>query len=396
MSKIRVAVVNSHPIQYFAPLYEYVNSNGPMEVVALYCSDVGLRDSVDPGFKTSVKWDVDLLKGYHSIFLGKRARARTPGGFFSLICPEIIMEIYRGKYDAIWLHGYGYAAYVLAALTAFILRIPILMRSETHLGLRRSRVRRLARDAILRFAYLRVAAFLSVGTQNRAYYRYLGIPDKKIFRVPYSVDNNRFRQRSSVAKADIVKLRFEYGIPADDVVVLFASKFMGRKNPMVVVQAAEMLVRQGLSFTLVLAGSGEQERELKEAVAAAKLTNVVFLGFINQSALPDVLGISDIFILPSEDEPWGLIVNEALCAGLPVIIGEQVGCAPDLVVDGENGFLVDPKNLSHVAEKMQHLIVHAQVRQRFSVESQRRISHFSYHDDLIGLRQALSFIDVLR
>jgi len=114
----RLAVVNSHPIQYFAPLYAYLNRDPELEVTALYCSDFSLRGGVDPGFKQVVTWDVDLLEGDRHVFLGERAKRRSIGGFWSLVRPEVWGEIRSGRYDAVWLHGYGYAAYVLASLAA--------------------------------------------------------------------------------------------------------------------------------------------------------------------------------------------------------------------------------------------------------------------------------------
>jgi hypothetical protein len=91
--RFRVAVVNSHPIQYFAPLYTYLSRDEDIDVTAVYCSDSSLRGGMDPGFGQPVTWNVDLLAGYRSIFLGRRARDRIPRGFFSLVCPEIWREL---------------------------------------------------------------------------------------------------------------------------------------------------------------------------------------------------------------------------------------------------------------------------------------------------------------
>lgn len=85
----RLAVVNSHPIQYFAPLYAYLSCDAALEITALYCSDFSLRGGLDPDFKRTVAWDVDLLTGYRSVFLGERAKRRTPSGFWSLVCPQV-------------------------------------------------------------------------------------------------------------------------------------------------------------------------------------------------------------------------------------------------------------------------------------------------------------------
>src|SRR5207237_298940 len=106
----RIAVLNSHPIQYFAPLYAYLNSVPDIEVTALYLSDFSIRGAKDSGFGRDVKWDVDLLAGYRSVFLGDGARAREPRGFWSLVAPKVWNELRIGRYDVLWLHGHNYAA----------------------------------------------------------------------------------------------------------------------------------------------------------------------------------------------------------------------------------------------------------------------------------------------
>jgi hypothetical protein len=133
-------VLNSHPIQYFAPLYAYLNAAPDLEVTALYLSDVSIRGGKDSGFDRDVKWDLDLLAGYPSIFLGDRAYAREPQSFSSLVAPRVWNELRSGRYDVLWLHGHNYTANLIALAAAKAAGLRILMRSETHLGLPRSEV----------------------------------------------------------------------------------------------------------------------------------------------------------------------------------------------------------------------------------------------------------------
>src|SRR6266550_490375 len=114
----RIAVLNSHPIQYFAPLYAYLNAAPDLDVTALYLSDISIRGGKDVGFARDVKWDLDLLAGYRSVFLGEGARTREPGGFWSLIVPQVWNELRSGRYDVVWLHGHNYAASLFALMAA--------------------------------------------------------------------------------------------------------------------------------------------------------------------------------------------------------------------------------------------------------------------------------------
>lgn len=387
-SAFRIAVVNSHPIQYFAPLYAYLSRDPKLEVTALYCSDFSLRGAVDPGFKQQVKWDVDLLSGYHHVFLGAHAKRRVVTGFWSLICPEIWREIRSGKYDAVWLHGYAYAAFVLAFLAAKSRRIPVFVRSETHLGLRRPGWRQRLRDGILRIAYRHVSGCLAIGTANRNYYRSLGVPDTKIFNVPYTVDNDRFIAAAQLPPDQRHDVRARFGLRDDQPVVLYASKFMRRKHPDDVVEAMAMLRDAGVRASLLLVGTGEMEAELRARVAALKLDDVVFGGFVNQAELPQVYAASDIFVLPSENEPWGLIVNEVMCAGLPVVVADEVGCVPDLVHEGVNGRLMRAGDRTSLAAALRDLLTRTGQRQAMGRKSLDIIRNWSYAQCLEGIHAA--------
>jgi glycosyltransferase involved in cell wall biosynthesis len=387
--KRRVAVVNSHPIQYFAPLYAYITANSDIEVTALYCSDFSLRDAVDPGFKTAVKWDVDLTSGYRVKFLGPAARSRTPGGFFSLICPQIWKEIRTGGYDAVWLHGYAYAAYVLAFLAASSRGVPVFMRSETHLGLARQPWRQALRDGLLSRWYRHVDAFLAIGSANREYYLALGAPAERVFHVPYSVDNARFEAAAEQGRAIRAQTRQRLGLHPSRPVVLFASKFMRRKRPDDVVDAVAQLQRDGFEVDLLMVGSGEMETALREQVARLDVRGVAFAGFVNQAELPAVYAACDVFVLPSTDEPWGLVVNEVMCAGLPVVVSSEIGCARDLVVDEHNGRQFPAGDTRALAQALHWVLSDPPRCARLGQHSRELIRRWGYAECAAGLSAAM-------
>jgi glycosyltransferase involved in cell wall biosynthesis len=388
MTPVRIAVVNSHPVQYSAPLYAHVNRDPRLDITALYCSDYSLRGGRDPGFGHAVRWDVDLLAGYRSVFLGRRAATRSIDGFWSLVVPELWGEIRSGRYDAVWLHGYGYAAYVLAFIAAKSRGLPVYMRSETHLELRRPRWKQRLRDGVLRRAYRFVDRFLAIGTANRAYYRALGIPDDRIHLVPYTVDNDRFISAARLDAAGRTAMRRELGLPTGRPVVMFASKFMPRKHPEAVLFAAALLRDRGFPVALLMVGAGELESRLRELVVQLQLDDVVFPGFVNQSKLPAVYAAADVFVLPSADEPWGFIVNEVMCAGLPVVVSRDVGCVPDLVHDGVNGRLIEAGDPEALASALHDILSDPARRADMGRASLALISDWNYERCRAGLVEA--------
>jgi glycosyltransferase involved in cell wall biosynthesis len=387
----RIAVLNSHPIQYFAPLYAYLNLAPDIDMTALYLSDLSLRGGRDPGFNLDIKWDVDLLAGYRSVFLGDAARKREPGGFLSLIAPQVWSEVRSGHYDVLWLHGHNYAANLIAFVAAKTVGLPVMMRGETHLDLPCSGTKAVLRRLIMGRLYRSCDRLLAIGSANAEFYRAMGAPDRKIFTVPYSVDNDRFIQAARLSDGQKAEVRKRYHIPLDRPAVLYAAKFTGRKRPGDLLQAARRLKAHNCRpYALVMAGSGELEQELRAFCAEHALDNVIFSGFINQSELPGLYAASDVFVLPSEDEPWGLAVNEAMCAGLPTVVSREVGCVRDLVRDGENGFTPEAGDIEALAHCLQRLVEDNGLRRRQGQASLAHIQQWGYEQCLIGIRSALA------
>jgi glycosyltransferase involved in cell wall biosynthesis len=391
IGRTRIAVLNSHPIQYFAPLYAYLNAAPDLDLTALYLSDFSIRGGRDVGFGQDVKWDLDLLAGYRSVFLGDAARTRAPKGFWSLIAPQVWNELRSGRYDVLWLHGHNYAANLVALMAAKTAGLPVLMRSETHLGLPCKGIKSILRRPVMGGLYRCCDRLLAVGSANAAYYRAMGVPDKKIFILPYSVDNDRFMQFANLTDEQRAEVRKRYNVPTDRPSLLYAAKFIQRKGPFDLLEAARRLkVKMDCPFTVVMAGSGELEDRLRAFCSEHALDNVVFTGFINQSDLPGLYAASDVFVLPAENEAWGLAVNEAMCASLPVVVSREIGCVADLVRDGVNGYTPEAGDVAGLADVLQRLIEDEGLRRQQGRESLARIQQWSYQQCLEGIRSALA------
>ena len=391
MEKWRVAILNTHPIQYFAPLYAHLHKDPRLDITALYMTNFSLRGGKDEGFGQAVTWDIDLLAGYRSVFLGKRAKTRVPGGFFSLFVPEVWGAIRSGRYDALILHGHNNLASLIALVAAKITGVQVFMHGETHLGLTRHGFKKRFRRPIMSVFYKLCDRFLAIGTANAAFYRSMNVPAYKIFLAPYCVDNARFFSVAEASRATRAQTRAKFGIPADMPAILYAAKFSLRKHPEMILEAAKRVrMMTDKPFSVVMCGAGELDERLKTFCHENNMGNVVFTGFVNQSALPGLYGACDIFVLPSEDEPWGLAVNEAMCAGLPIVLSREIGCAADLVEDGTNGFTPDARDIDGFAQALQKLVQDDELRQAQGRQSVERISHWGYREFQAGLIAALS------
>src|SRR5262249_53002697 len=151
-----------------------------------------------------------------------------------------------------------------------------------------------------------------------------------------------------------------------------------RKHPDDLLHAAHHLKDRGIGFHVVIVGAGEMSAELVDMAARLQLDNVHFHGFANQSALPQIYGAADVFVLASENEPWGRAVNEAMCAGLPIVASAEIGCVPDLVQPHVNGQTFAAGDVEGLANALHPILVDMEIRQRMSAASRAIISRWSY------------------
>lgn len=389
MRKRRVAFLNTHPIQYFAPLYAFLNQAEELSITALYLSDYSIRGALDRAFGADIKWDIDLLAGYDARFVPGAERRNEPTGFFSMLARSVWSEVRHGGFDALIVHGHTPAGMLLGAAAAKAAGIPVLAHADTHLGLHRSLLKRALRPTVMRAVFAQCAGALAVGTANHDYYRAMGVPEDRVFLMPYAVDNARF---APVADMDRRAIRARLGVMDDAPIILYAAKFSRRKRPADLIRAAALLIRSGSVFHLAMVGSGELDSELRALAQSQGVSETGFPGFVNQRELPGVYAASDVFVLPSEDEPWGLAVNEAMSAGLPVVVASGVGCAADLVRDGVNGLTFKPGDIEALAACLRPLIAEPQERARMGAASRQIIAGWSFTECLAGLHQALNVV----
>lgn len=380
MTRHSLAILTSHPIQYQAPFFAALAANGAIDLTVYFMRNAGVdRPMYDPEFGREVQWDIPLLYGYRYEFLG---------GLISFL-----RALRRSRPEALLVYGWNSPYAWAGAVTAKMLGISFWIRGENPLSqedVAPTAARRMKRR-ILRALFRLTDAFLYIGEENRKFYLHLGVPGAKLFFVPYAVDNDRFFIAAEKLRAKRNALRSERGIPEDAVVVLFVGKLIEKKRPQDVLSAFASAAKRSsrIRFTMLFAGDGALSDFLMAEVTAKQIPRVHFLGFQNQGELPEIYAMSDIFMLPSgKGETWGLVVNEAMCFGLPVVISDIVGSGPDLVRSGENGFIVPFGDAGGLAEALLRLGEDAKLRARFGARSREIVSRYSFAEDIRGIMSA--------
>lgn len=346
MKKVKLAIVCTHPIQYYAPVFRALAQSGSVEPRVFYTwSQSSEGANFDPDFGMRFAWDIPLLEGYGHSFVENTASDPTPSRFFGVRTPTLLREISTWGADAVLVYGWPMYAH-LRLLVQSKRKLPVLFRGDSTLLDPIKPLRRLARRTLLRWVYSHVDMAIAVGQNSRDYFRWCGLPSERIAFAPHSVDTGRFSDPTGEHEQRASIWRAEFYIPEACPVLLYAGKFTEKKDPLSLLEAFQKL---GTSAHLVFVGSGQLERALRER--AGTLPNVHFLPFQNQSVMPSVYRLADLFVLPSRGpgETWGLAMNEAMASERPVIAGSRVGGARDLIEPGRTGWTFESGNVEALA-----------------------------------------------
>lgn len=354
-----VIFINSHPIQYFAPMYKYMNEHA-VNTKAWYCSDESINGGLDKQFGVEVKWDIPLLEGYsYRFFKNYSWKPSHATGFFGLINLGIFVQLFKIPKSVIVVHGWNYFSHFFVLMLGRLIGHTVCLRCEmpqNQEALKKGWKMSIKRVGLKYILFPRVNYFLYIGTQNRLFYQSFGLKDDKLIFCPYSVDNGRFSKENQELVLEVVTIKQKLGIPPEDKIILYSGKYMEKKRPMDLLRAFGKLNNPGC--WLILVGEGELRKEMEKFIADNQLKQVILTGFVNQSQVSEYYAISDVFVMCSSiGETWGLSVNEAMNFGLPVIISDLTGCSEDMVKNGDNGYIFETGNTDQLALKLDEVLV---------------------------------------
>jgi glycosyltransferase involved in cell wall biosynthesis len=389
--RYRLLFIASHPVQYSAPSFREMARHPRLEIEVAYCSMQGAEAGVDKDFGVEVKWDVPLLDGYPWTQVSNRAHRPSLDHFFGLVNGGLWHMIRKGRYDAVVIYaGYRFASYWIALSAAKFSGTPILFGTDaTSLAPRSGKPWKAKVKKWLWPVYFRMADQVLVpSTTTRELLQSIGVPAGRISMTPYSVDNSWWRAQAE--GVDRTNVRAEWNIPSSTVVILFCAKLQPWKRPNDLLRAFAK-ANSPNSF-LVYAGDGPLLQELqREAATLAVEDRVRFLGFMNQSQLPSLYKSSDLFVLPSEYEPFGVVVNEAMLCGCAVAVSDRVGAGRDLV-HSENGFVYPCGNVEALAALIQQAANNPAKLKQMGAASENIIQTWSLHENTEALIGGLDCI----
>jgi glycosyltransferase involved in cell wall biosynthesis len=387
MRRHRLCAVTSHPVQYQAPLFRKLAQHPQIDLTVYYGADSSLRGAVDPGFGLPIQWDRPLLDGYRYKFLSNGAG--TPlSGFWTKAA--IIPELWRKRYEAVFIHSYATLLSLMAYLGAWLSQTPVLLHTESELIRLRHPLIRVLKRAFLGLLFRGTAAFQAIGGPNRAFYLHYGVPESRIYHAPYSVDNEFFIAEGAKWMAQREQLKVTMGLAPKVPVILFSGKLIQRKRPMDLLRAYGALIEEGLAAGLLFIGEGELRPILEKYASDHGLSQVKIAGFQNQTQLPRYYAMGDVFVLPSEFDPWGLVVNEAMLFSIPVIVSDRVGAGSDLVQNDETGYTYPVGDVIRLRALLKQLLLNKDLRQRMGQAAHERIKYWNYDQCVAEIVRAVA------
>lgn len=349
MALLRIGFLLSHPIQYYTPIFRALAERCDLQV--FFAHRQSAAGQADAGFGVAFEWDVDLLSGYDSTFLRNVARHPSTEHFNGCNTPAIRREIEGGRFDAFIVPGWALRTYWQGILAGRGKGVPVLVRGDSQLGGRRTALVRLGKRLFYSRMLRSFDGFLYVGQRNREYLAYYGAPARQMYFSPHCVDNEMFDRASAATR----RQRATDGKARRRPHILFVGKFTSVKRPVDVLRAAQVLSRRIGPVEVTLVGSGALEPELRRIGAQIGIPTA-FPGFVNQSQLPAIYASADVVVLPSVAETWGLVVNEAMACGVPAVVSDTVGCAPDLVEQGVTGAIFASGDIAGCARALESVL----------------------------------------
>ncbi len=352
---MKVALLTEIPAPFRTPLFNALAAKDGVELEVLFLSDTDPR-------RLHYRPAPDAARFRWSVLRGRQIHR---GGHWIVVSRGVVRRLLRTRPDVIVVGGWNQPAYWLAAAAARILRIPLVLWVESTARDARSESPLLerAKRAMIR----RAAGFIVPGDASSVYLQSFGVDPAQIATAGNAIDLASFRERLAAARRE----RTEGDAPDAGAPQACTVLSVGRLDPEkgfdVLLAAARMLLERQAPIAFVIVGDGSQSAQLRATAPA----NVSFVGAVDQTSVIEWYARADVFVLASLSEQWGMVLNEAAAAGLPIVATEAAGGAWELIEDGTNGFRIPSGDAERLADALTKLVVDKTFREEAGRQSEQ-------------------------
>ncbi|MBA3921779.1 MAG: glycosyltransferase family 4 protein [Nostocaceae cyanobacterium] len=356
---MRLAVLVTHPVQYFAPIFRELAQRPDLQLKVFFGCDHGVMPSEDPNFGVVFKWDCQPTEGFEHEFLSTSSLESLQGLAGMQLATKAAVMIGHYKPDTILIFSYSPAFITTSTLLLRLAGHKLMLRAETtDEAVTRSYFKDKIRQIMLGLYYRQFTYFFPIGTNSINHYRRMGVDENRLTLAFYAIDVDYFQKQVDFWLPQREFLRTTAGIKPQDCVLMYCGKMFPDKNPLLISDAIAMLLpEEKEKIWLIAVGEGELRQEFEVSAKAQLEEKAIFVGFKNQSELGKYYAMSDILILPSlRGETWGLVINEAFQFGLKVIVSDKVGSGRDLIINTDKGWIFSSGNLTELYKMISNAI----------------------------------------
>jgi glycosyltransferase involved in cell wall biosynthesis len=371
--KHRLVIITEIIAPYRIPVFNALAQHREIDLRVIFLAKTDPSTRQWRVYAEEIKFSYDILPSW-------RTRLKK---YNLLLNQKVVDALRRAKPGTIICGGYNYLASWQALRWARWNHIPFLLWCESTGNDNRAGHRIV--ESLKKNFFDKCDGCIVPGTAAGEYARQMGVSREHIFMAPNAVDNDLFASRANDARQNTTGIKTDLNLPARYFV--FAGRLVKSKGVFELLQAYGSLNENlRLQVGLVFAGDGPLRRELEHTAKSICPGNVRFVGFVQRDELASYYGLADCLVFPTHSDPWGLVVNEAMACGLPVICGRSAGCVADLVKS--NGRPIDSRNVGQLAHAMEELAIDADLRRQMSRESLKIIQNYSPEICAAGMAQA--------
>ena len=367
MKNKRIAFLIEIPTPYRDSFFERLAEKRDFSFEVIYCA---VTEYGRDWKQQKTAYPYTILPGFTYPVIGS-------GIFIVKVNFAVWRRLSEGGYDAIIISGYAQPTMQLAILWCILNKVPYILLSESHNLTKKPFLTRALKWPLVKFAVRRARAFLVMGANSRDYLISYGADSNRIFLLPNAPDVKKIAEQSLEYRLGLKNLREELDIRGNPVII-YAGRLIGIKNVKTILFAFQLAQKAVPGAGLIIAGYGPLSDYLNALARKLKLSNISFTGFIQPDELSRYYACSDVFVLSSLDEPWGVVVLEAMASGLAVVVSDKVGCARDLVYENKSGFVVSPEDIEGFASVFIKLLQNSLLCRQMGEYAQKIVLKYDY------------------
>ena len=394
----KLAIIAPTCFYYQEDLFRQLNCHPRIDLTVYFCSEEAL-DARDAHvmYQTIENWGDrnELLNGYKYKFLKnsspRPSYLKWPHGLMNF---SIWDEIEQERPDLVVLMSWMNITWWIAIAACVRFHVPFLYMTDANIAAESysSGLKKAMKQIVLGNILFKLATgFLCAGYANRKLYQFYGVPDRKLIPFAYSWGYKALLETASQLKPRRSELKAKQGLSDDSVVILYCGRLGEEKALFDLLNAYQLVGNPNKHLAIV--GEGNIGQSLRDYATNQNINSIRFWGFRKRHEIAEYYATADVLVLPSRRETWGIVVSEAMCFELPVIVSDQVGAAPDMVREGENGFTFPTGDIQALADRIRRVIdLPTAERRKMGLRPAQLMDSWSSRDLVKSLDQYLDLV----